>query len=355
MLLQYRVIQRTIVLASFLIAAAGLARAEVEFASAELLQLGSDDIVVPGYSVPTIIDWNADGVDDLIVGAGGVMDPGTVEIFLNAGSNQMPLYFECDSFFAQTATGDLTVPGGACMGAFPRPVYWDGDDCKDLLIGLPDGHVMIFLNTCTDSAPLFDAGAYVQVGPAGSKTDLTVYARATPALTDWNNDGLLDLAVGGIEGKVYLFINTGTVGNPDFVSSTVVQAAGAPLVVPSYRSSPAVADLNHDGRKDLLLGNSDGQLLFYANVGTDAEPEFDTCEPVYADGEAVDLPEDPRSRPYIYDWDDDGRLDLLVGAGDGLVRLYGGLPIVPASLSDTKRVAPGGTAKLDWRGVYKLH
>ena len=40
----------------------------------------------------------------------------------------------------------------------------------------------------------------------------------------------------------------------------------------------------------------------------------------------------PRSRPFITDWTDDGLPDLLVGAGDGKIHLFQGIP-EPASLS----------------------
>ena len=41
---------------------------------------------------------------------------------------------------------------------------------------------------------------------------------------------------------------------------------------PQRCASVAVTDLDGDGRKDLLLGNTEGKLLFYPNLGTDAAP-----------------------------------------------------------------------------------
>ena len=37
----------------------------------EILKAGGQEIVVPGYSVPSFEDWNNDGREDLIVGEGG--------------------------------------------------------------------------------------------------------------------------------------------------------------------------------------------------------------------------------------------------------------------------------------------
>jgi hypothetical protein len=94
--------------------------------------------------------------------------------------------------------------------------------------------------------------------------------------------------------------------------------------VPTGRSSPHVVDLDGDDRKDLLMGNTAGQLVFYANVGTDQAPSFSGPVLVTADGVPIDLPSSPRSRPFAGDWTGDGRTDVLLGAGDGLIRLYRG-------------------------------
>ena len=206
-------------------------------------------------------------------------------------------------------------------------VYWDGDGRKDLLVGQADGKIKLFLNVSTNDAPTFDGGMFLQVGPAGSKTDIDVGSRATLAIADWNNDGAKDLVVGDLGGKIRVFLNDGTDASPDFVSETFVQEDGSDLVVPSLRSSPVIRDLDHDGKKDLLTGNTNGQLLFYPNVGTDAAPDFSGYAFVESDGSPIDLAGTPRSRPTVCDWTSDGLLDVLIGADDGNVHLYQGVRV----------------------------
>ena len=120
--------------------------------------------------------------------------------------------------------------------------------------------------------------------------------------------------------------------DPDFLSETIVQDLTGDLLVPSGRSSPALTDFDGDGRFDLLVGNTNGEILCYPNQGSDAISEFSTYDRVTANGVEIDLPGMPRSRPFITDWTDDGLPDLLVGAGDGKIHLFQGIP-EPASLS----------------------
>jgi hypothetical protein len=115
---------------------------------------------------------------------------------------------------------------------------------------------------------------------------------------------------------------SGTDADPDFRTTAFVQAGGVDLLVPSQRSSPAIVDWDQDGRKDLLTGNTNGQLLFYANTGTDEAQTFSTYSLVNSDGVPIDLAGTNRSRPAVCDRTGDGLPDVLIGYGDGLVRLH---------------------------------
>ncbi len=322
---------------------AGHAFGALNLGAEQLVQAGGVDIAVPGYSVPSFVNWNNDGLPDLVVGEGGGSVTGKVRVYLNAGTAGHPQF--STPLYAQSGLGDLTVPPSGCLGAFPRLVDWGSTAQKNLLIGQADGKVKFFLNTGSISAPAFDAGTFVQVGQPGSKTDIDVGDRATPTIVDWNADGVNDLVVGGLDGKIHVFANVGTDAAPDFRVQTLAQANSADLVVPMVRSSPVIMDLDGDGKKDILTGDTEGQLLLYSNTGTNQAPSFSGYTAITADGVAINLPGTLRSRPFVCDWTGDGLLDVLIGYGDtngGKVHLYQGVP-EPASLS---LLALGGLALL---------
>lgn len=312
----------------------------------EIIKAKGKDIVVPGYAVPSLADWNGDHLKDLLVGEGGGGYSGKIRVYLNVGTETDPCF--TDYSYVQSNGKDLVCTPEGCLGCFPRVIDWYQDlknttyrgSKIDLLVGQADGVVKVFLNSKrglldfgVDDAPSFDGGTAIMVGPTYSNI-LDVGARATPVLVDWNNDGELDVVAGGLDGGIHVYYNCGCGGYipPRFSTSPIdgvyVQANGRDLLVPSGRSSPVIMDVDGDGKKDILSGNTDGQILFYKNVGTDTLPMFAGYTMVQSNGQPIDLTGSLRSRPFVCYWTGsrDGYWDLLVGYGDGKIRLYRGLP-----------------------------
>ena len=290
----------------------------LDFHAPEFVEAEGLTIQALEYSVPAMVDWNSDGLDDLLLGE-KVGSFGKIRVYLNQGTVGAP-EFGAPSFVHADGT-ELLVPAAGCLGAFPRVTDWNGDGWKDLLVGLADGRITLLLNTNSDSAPEFTNAGYVQVGQAGSKADVDVGSRATLDITDWNADGKHDLIVGALDGLTRVYLNEGTAAAPDFRTAWIVQDAYGDLIVSSGRSSVELEDVNGDGLIDLVLGNTDGELFVYFNIGSDSVPKFDYGQQLQADGDPIALPT-TRSRPFMHDFDGDGLTDLLIGGQDGFVRLY---------------------------------
>ncbi len=76
----------------------------------EIVQADGSDLTVSGYSVPSYVDWDNDGILDLVVGEGSGTYTGKVRVYLNTGSVSSPSFSTYS--YAQSGGSDLTVTGG---------------------------------------------------------------------------------------------------------------------------------------------------------------------------------------------------------------------------------------------------
>ncbi|MCK5147985.1 VCBS repeat-containing protein [bacterium] len=86
----------------------------------------------------------------------------------------------------------------------------------------------------SQDVPRFKAGNRLKFSNGADLTPGSTNYTASPCVVDWNNDGKQDLLVGYFyHGSVYLYLNTGTVGNPVFEDGNyqLVQAGGAAVQV----------------------------------------------------------------------------------------------------------------------------
>ena len=87
------------------------ARSALILDAEQFVQAGDIDIEVPGYSVPSLAEWNGDTLPDLIVGEGGLgLYAGKVRVYINQGSPGAP---EFNSFsYVQADGADLARTSG---------------------------------------------------------------------------------------------------------------------------------------------------------------------------------------------------------------------------------------------------
>jgi hypothetical protein len=192
----------------------------------------------------------------------------------------------------------------------PRVIDWNNNGKLDLLIGA-GGYVWLYTNTGTATSPAFGTG--VKVKAAGA--DLYAGTGSSPiALVDMTGDGVRDLVVADSASKLRVYRNTTAAGQPPvFVASVFVKnAGGADFVLPDRRFD--LGDWDGDGKPDLVTGSFSGAMQLFLNVGTPADPRFNTSTTLLSD--AYNL------YPRIFDLNGNGLADFLRGINWGDIRYW---------------------------------
>ncbi|OFX80158.1 MAG: hypothetical protein A2X12_01890 [Bacteroidetes bacterium GWE2_29_8] len=110
---------------------------------------------------------------------------------------------------------------------------------------------------------------------------------AYPAFGDIDNDGKAELIIGDLKGTIDLYKNTGTITNPNYqlIEQNWIKSSN----LSSYRNlTPAFCDFNSDGVLDLIIGNKNGTFLYFKNKGTKSNPVFELQSSKFGNISTVD-------------------------------------------------------------------
>jgi hypothetical protein len=138
-----------------------------------------------------------------------------------------------------------------------------------------------------------------------------------PEFIDIDHDDDLDLFVGNYNGIIHYFENIGTVYNKDFEYHGTIED----IDIQGY-STPEFIDIDDDDDYDLLLGCIDGSIYFYENIGDKYSFNFDLQSSNY-NNINVDL----RTTILSVDMDLDNDKDLLIGSGNSNIFYFNNLGI----------------------------
>ena len=288
---------------------------------------------------PVAYDFTKNGWPDLIVGD----EDGRVALIEHTGKvvDGMPLFLPPRYFKQHTDK--------IKFGALATPVGfdWNGDGRDDIIVGNTAGHIA-FIENLGGNPPKWDAPKLLEAGGevihimAGSSGSIQGPAEAkwgytTLTVADWNHNGLPDLIVNSIWGKVIWYENIGTRTKPKLATAKPVEVewkdevpkpewnwwnpAGNELVT-QWRTTPVAIDWTGDGLTDLVMLDHEGYLSLFRREKQGNKIVLLPGERIFRlkgeegplrlnDGKAGGS---GRRKISVVDFDGDGRLDILLNS-----------------------------------------
>ena len=268
-------------------------------------------IVSAGLNMPTFADIDQDGDNDLFVtvlsGAYGYQLINNFYYYENNSNNDISEFEFVTSNFLQTFDKLSDVN--------PEFFDYDSDNDMDLIIGTdfdPSnfpwvGKLLLFENIGYDenSEPIWSLVDDEFLGDEMGNN-------LSPSSVDIDYDGDLDLFIGNFNGTLQFFENIGSPYNPQYEFIEYVSNIDL-----SGYSTPEFIDIDNDNDYDLIIGNMNGTIYLYLNVGDRYNYNFQFITDSYQN---IDV--SFRSSPLAFDYDVDGDMDLFVGSGNNNLYLY---------------------------------
>ncbi|HHG86003.1 MAG TPA: T9SS type A sorting domain-containing protein [Bacteroidetes bacterium] len=317
---------------------------------------------IPVFPATFFMDLDNDGIKDLIAAPnklGDVEDVRGVSWHKNVGHNNLPDFrFQKYGLLSEgmIETGTASVPVFFDYNADGLQDLLIGnlgrfDSMADYV-----SRLALYENTGTGQLPAFTLITKDYLG-FSSHVDVVANDWFVPAIADLDGDGDPDMLIGGFNGTLYYFRNDASTGGTANFTYVMPQYAGIDV---GLYSAPELFDLDGDGDFDLLIGNHQGYIQYFENTGSAQIPNFIKVTDSLGRVKVNDFTDQDftngYAKPRMIDVDRDGQFELLVGSLEGEVQVYDQVSATPGAIftrkvnlagKDFGRYAAVAAAKLD--------
>ncbi|MFK7755628.1 MAG: T9SS type A sorting domain-containing protein [Flavobacteriales bacterium] len=270
-------------------------------------------------AIPVIVDYNSDGLGDLVLGhekniVNATTFNSSLRLYENIGTSTDPIFELITEDW-----GGLSVLG--LENLCPAFGDLDGDGDTDMILGERQGVIHFFENTADSGDPMDISTANVVLNYTDvNGEEIDPGQDSFPQLIDLDEDGLLDLILGELNGKINFYRNVGTA--TDFQFELENGELGGVYVESIFgiqgNSTPHFYKNNTEDWK-LLSGNELGFIQRWGGINDNLDGVFQL-----EDLELQEINDGRHSSPHLFDINGDGYLDLFIGNERGGITLYFG-------------------------------
>jgi hypothetical protein len=285
-----------------------------------------------GESSPSLADMDRDGVFEIVFATAD----GLVHV-LNSEGNELPGWPQSVEFMMEfdpnnnanhlnspaISAGEVKNDYRASIDASVAVGDLDGDGTPEVIAASMEGKLFAWHadGTILDGFPVSSSGVLWQDDPGvyGQKKLVTGPDPgffSTPALADIDNDGKLEIIAPAMDQYLYVFRYDGSIqsGFPVLLRDTTQTAPVAERII----SSPAVGDIDGDGLTEIVVGTSEVYGSNGRVYAVRADGSFVNGWPIEALGLMADiLPYVGRgvpTNPALADVDGDGVVDIAINS-----------------------------------------
>lgn len=280
--------------------------------------------MMSNFPASFLVDVDLDGIKDLIVSPnekGTSQNEKSILYYKNTATNELPVF--------EYQTGDFLQNQMIENGTGAIPTFFDvnGDGKEDLLVSTiyrynnsmqRESGIQVYLQTGTATAPEFTYSERDYLSLSTQNLGL----RIVPTFGDLDGDGDKDMLIGKADGKIAYYKNTASATSTATFDLAVMDLKDNlnQVITAGTFSYPQLFDLNNDGKLDLVIGKKSGQILYYENIGTASAPSFKLITNKLGNVDISLITLEGYNAPHFFRWND--TIHLFVGGYDGKIHYY---------------------------------